>query len=230
MGFQLKREGHLHRPGGREDSLSRQPSHGVGGASGPKSCIAGAQWQLGLWHHGPRSRRGADGRVLTGSLSNPQRRPAGEQTYLESTDDQERTDAVGSHLRRDVLQVLPREGAGEVQGGELRQGPLCAPPSEAKRHDTQGQEAPRATWLGDSMAGEPPTVGTARSQVSKEGLFKRKWKETLQLPHSWTSENPTSWVIDMVNHGNYQTFTAVIVWMEMASFQVTYRRHTPRLE
>lgn len=201
-------------------------------APSPASPVLSGSWARGTTAPGPDKEQtaGCSQALTRGPLSNVQHRPAGEQTYLESTDDQERTDAMGSHLRRDVLQVLPREGAGEVQGGELRQGPLCAPPSEAKRHDTQGQEASRATCLGDSMAGEPPMVGTARSQVSKEGLFKRKRKETLQLPHSWTSENPTSWVRDMVNHGSYHTFTAVIVWMEMSGFRVTYRLHTPRLE
>lgn len=159
----------------------------------------------GSWARAPDEEQtaGCSWEPTRGPLSNPQCWPAGEQTYLKSTDNQESADAVGSHLRRDVLQVFPREDAGEVQGGELRRGPLYTPTSEAKWHDTQGQEAPWATWLGDSMAGEPATVGAARSQISKEGLFKRKWEETLLLPHSWTSENPSAWVRDMVNHGSY---------------------------
>lgn len=89
---------------------------------------------------------------------------------------------------------FPGRVLGRFKGASSGRTPLCAPPSEAKWHDTHGQEAPQATWLGDSVAGEPPTVGAARSQVSKEGLFKRKWEETLLLPHSWTSETPTAWL------------------------------------
>lgn len=86
-------------------------------------------WARGSMAPGPdeEPRAGHSQELARGPLSNPQCWPAEEQTYLESTNDQECVDAVGSHLRCDVLQVLPREGAGEVQGGELRQDPSLRP-------------------------------------------------------------------------------------------------------
>lgn len=201
-------------------------------ASSPASPVFSGIWACGSMAPGPdeEPRAGHSREPVRGPLSNPHRWPAGEQTYLESTNDQECVDAVGSHLSCDVLQVLPREGAGEVQGGDLRQDPLCAPPTEAKRHDTQGQGAPRATWLGDSMAGEPPTVGAARSQVSKRRSFQKKMGRNFAASSQLDLRNPHCLVRDMVNHGSYQTFTAVIVWMETSSFRVTYRVHTTHPE
>lgn len=43
-------------------------------------------------------------------------------------------------------------------------------------------------WLGSQPQWAQPAV------ISKRVFSKRKMEETLLLPHSWTSENPSAWV------------------------------------
>ena len=86
-------------------------------------------------------------------------------TYLEPTDDQEGVDAVGTHLRRNVLQVLPRKRAETVR--EARSGRTPRPTLRATCGFLGGQQG----W----GVGELGKAGVARSQVSKEGFFRVPW-------------------------------------------------------
>lgn len=109
----------------------------------------------------------------------------GSRMYLESTDDQERVDAMGVHLSSDVLQVLPGEGAGDGSREE-RSGRTPLVPHPPRLSCTalsgRGMSAPSSTLLVDRGAGEPHVAERPAVRSQKRVFSKEKGKKLCSCP------------------------------------------------